>query len=70
MAAEEIVNCGCGGKPKLTHKKWINQTPADIEWDILCPKCGLIIEDFPTQPEAISAWNLELTGNAERGNRE
>ena len=61
-----IAPCGCGGKAHLTYKKWIDQKPEDILWDVVCPKCGIIIEDFETAEDARKAWNRAMNGKCKQ----
>lgn len=49
------VPCGCGGEAEV--KLWAEpETP----YVVMCHKCGIVTEDFPTEAEAIEAWNRAM----------
>lgn len=52
-----LVNCGCGGVPQIVHKNWGPDNPPSEFSDVMCQKCGIIIEDFDTPEQAKDGWN-------------
>lgn len=49
------VPCGCGGEAEV--KLWAEpETP----YVVMCHKCGIVTEDFPTEAEAIEVWNRAM----------
>jgi hypothetical protein len=55
-----LVPCGCGGTPHLTHKLWGEGKFEDPEWDVVCDKCRIVIEDFIDEDSARSGWNTAM----------
>ena len=47
------VNCGCGGKA-IVNRNAPNWTV------IYCEKCGIRLNNFDTEAEAITAWNIAM----------
>ena len=58
--SEELqpVRCGCGGEVEILHsyKKYAF---------VYCKQCETMTTDFPTEDEAIEAWNRAMSGNVQ-----
>ena len=50
------VRCGCGGEAI------VDQTDGYDEYQVYCPKCFMSSGTFNTEAEAITAWNLAMSG--------
>lgn len=56
------VNCGCGGE--AIYGKWVRKAGV-IAHAVGCKNCGIQTKPYPTEAEAITAWNRAMSGSAE-----
>lgn len=53
----KIANCGCGGE--AVHGKWVRKVGV-IAHAVGCKNCGIQTKPYPTEAEAITAWNRAM----------
>ena len=60
--AEELkpVRCGCGGEAVIHNYSGIKR---EGDYTISCSKCRILTDDYPTEAEAVQAWNRAMSGN-------
>ena len=54
------VNCGCGGEAKIIHCDYYG----DKRTSVYCTDCGIQTGYYPTETEAVTAWNRAMSGVA------
>lgn len=53
----KTVQCGCGGE--AVHGKWVRKVGV-IAHAVGCKNCGIQTKPYPTEAEAITAWNRAM----------
>lgn len=56
------VPCGCGGE--AIYGKWVRKVGV-IAHAVGCKNCGIQTKPYPTEAEAITAWNKAMSGSTE-----
>ena len=54
------VRCGCGGE--AIYGKWVRKVGV-IAYAVGCKNCGIQTKPYPTEAEAVTAWNTAMGGN-------
>ena len=56
------VRCGCGGEAKVIGH--VSRWDAAYRWYVRCASCDISTAEYPTEAEAIEAWNRAMSGVA------
>ena len=54
------VRCGCGGE--AIYGKWVSKVGV-IAHAVGCKNCGIQTKPYPTEAEAVTAWNTAMGTN-------
>lgn len=56
------VRCGCGGEAILKHYCY-SYGDDDQYYFVWCERCDIQTKTYPTEAEAVEAWNKAMCGN-------
>ena len=54
---DKLINCGCGGKPRIAKKILMGNLP-DVY--VFCENCSIKTKEYYSVTEAIMAWNTAM----------
>ena len=54
---DKLINCGCGGKPRIAKKILMGNLP---DMYVLCENCSIRTKEYYSVTEAIMAWNTAM----------
>ena len=62
MENPKPCKCGCGGEAILKHYCY-SYGDDDQYYFVWCERCDIQTKTYPTETEAIEAWNTSMSGN-------